>query len=112
MRNRDMQKALRKARKAGIIPDYTPQERAQRQQRKQERQAEMAGTSSSRPATVEKPWLNPEGYADYTAYNAIRNIEREEQRQREAENKRKRELAAKLIAQGILEHGCEGIEAV
>ena len=100
MRNRDMQKALRKAAAAGIIPKRTSQQRAQ-----QPKQAVITDTPSSRPATVEKPWLNPEGYADYTAYNAIRNIEREEQRERRAENKKNRELAAKLIAQGILETG-------
>jgi len=83
MRNRDMQKALRRAQKAGLIPEQI----------------------APRPRTVEKPWLNPEGYADPTAYNAIRNIERDEKQTREEENKRKRELAEQLIAQGILETG-------
>ena len=83
MRNRDMQKALRRAQKAGLIPEQI----------------------APRPRTVEKPWLNPEGYADPTAYKAIRNIERDEKQTREEENKRKRELAEQLIAQGILETG-------
>ena len=83
MRRRDMLKALRRAQKAGLIPEQI----------------------ASRPKTVEKPWLNPEGYNDPTAYNAIRNIERDEKRLRQEENRRKRELAEKLIAQGILESG-------
>ena len=29
-----------------------------------------------------KPWQNSEGYADPTAYNAIRNIDREESEQK------------------------------
>jgi len=83
MRNRVMQKALRRAQKAGLIPEQI----------------------APRPRTVEKPWLNPEGYADPTAYNAIRNIERDEKQTRKEENNRKRKLAEQLIAQGILETG-------
>lgn len=30
-----------------------------------------------RPRTIEKPWLNNEGYFDPTAYLAVRNVERE-----------------------------------
>ena len=31
-----------------------------------------------RKKTIEKPWLNGEGYYDPTAYQALKNIEREE----------------------------------
>ena len=40
----------------------------------------MKGASLPESPRLEKPWLNPEGYPDPTAYQALRNIERREAR--------------------------------
>ena len=58
MRNRDMQKAMRKARHAGLIPPR----------------------DTKKPQVGGKPWLNPEGYHDPTAYQALRNVECQEEK--------------------------------
>ena len=40
----------------------------------------LKGVSLSESPRLEKPWLNHEGYYDPTAYQAIRNVERREER--------------------------------
>ena len=52
MKNRNRQRANRRMKEAGLLDN----------------------------TKIEKPWLNHEGYHDPTAYEAIRNVQRQERR--------------------------------
>ena len=49
-----------------------------RNRAKQREAYKMRQQIQQRPAKIEKPWLNAEGYYDPTAYLALRIIERKE----------------------------------
>lgn len=65
MRNRKIQRQVKMLQKMGMLAPRKP------------KNEQNCQSGQSRPQVVEKPWLNPEGYRDDTAYRAIQNVMRE-----------------------------------